>query len=845
MDKIISKIKQLGVFNIISIFIVGLLHIAFIILLINGLEYINLSKTIIICGIGIVICILLILDIFLFFGFSINNLSIKIIILSLSSIFLIASSLASYYLISVNTSINKIVDNAEEAKYETISVVVATYNNPTIKGINDLNGRKIGTLNTTGISAASVGKQNLTDNNIKANYKEYSMTADLYTALVEGEIDAAIFPDVFKSQLSTDDEIYEEFFEKTEIIYEYDEKVQTNDSELSKKDLSSEPFTVLLIGYAPEGKSGGLTDTIILAAVNPKTMSVTMTSIARDSYVPIACYGNNRSKINDAGAASNACLIDTVENLTGVDVDFYMRVNFQGVVDIVDAIGGININSPVEFVGQSASSTRGKYNVWVPKGEYVANGEQVLAFARERHAMPGGDFDRQLNQQAVIKHIAQKVISMKDVNKALKVLEAAGDNLSTNMTVSQITSVLNYILTAKNYSAQSKFKLIDMKSSRITGYTYWFYSYSMRLPLWSYYLYDGSIKENVKLIKETLGIYDEIDQWDKMNIFVNMPYIRDAVYSEYFDEPHVPENMPAMYPSLIGYTLDAANAWASENGVSINWVTIGPNDPGYNEAQAGTVVAQDPRKGALIEEYPSCTLTLMGAALSSEDRVPNFVGKSINEAINWCNNNGIAYTKSEVANTDLAKSNLVITQSVSAGTDKRKVKSIEFTYYQRVVATVDVSGMVGKTVDEVKAFCSSNGITNYSFSGCLNATVTSVSPTRGTTDDTFVFTTSQHNFVEDSKTDPTCTTDGKTVYKCSACGEIKEEPISALGHAWGEWVDNGNGTETRICSRCGDTETRDKQGEDPQSGGGGSGEGGESGGGGDSGGGGSGEGGTS
>ena len=817
-NKISFKRKK-DILKIVSIAAAGLLHLSFIFLIINFIQYINLSKAIIIGIIGIAVCILCIVDVVLLFGLSTNRLSIKIIVISISSLFLALSITGSVYLVQVNSSISKLVDNASEVKYETISTVVAVYDNKSIKEIEDLNNKKIGTLNTTGISAASVGKQNLIDKGIKADYKEYSMTADLYTALVEGDVDAAIFPDVFKSQLSTDDEIYEEFFDKTEIIYEYEEKVQTNDSELSKKDLSSEPFTVLLIGYAPEGKSGGLTDTIILAAVNPKTMSVSMTSIARDSYVPIACYGNNRSKINDAGAASNACLMDTVENLMGVDIDFYMRVNFQGVVDIVDAVGGVYIDSPVEFTGQSSSSTRGKYNVWVPKGPYIANGEQALAFARERHAMPAGDFDRQINQQNVIKNIAQSVIGMKDVNKALKVLEAAGENFSTNMSVSQITSVLNYILTAKNYSAQSQYRLIDMKSSRLTGYTYWFYSYSMRLPLWSYYLYDGSIKENVKLIKETLGIYDEIDQWDKMNIFVNDPYIREAVYSEYFNEPHVPENMPPMYPSLIGYTYDAAVAWANENGVSINWITIDSSDPSYNEAQAGTVVAQDPRKGALIEEYPSCTLTLMGAALSAEDRVPNFVDRPINEAITWCRNNGISYTATEVANTDGSKSELVITQSVSAGSDKRKVSSIEFTYYQKVVKQITADSLValiGKSKLDVEAFCSSNGISNYSFAVDQGASgtcgkITSVSPSSGTSDTAFVFYQAPHSFVEDPSlaVAPTCGTAGKKVFKCSVCGETKEEEVPATGqHSFGEWsLYDVNGTRTRECGVCGKTET--------------------------------------
>ena len=812
-----TKIRNLDILNILSIAVIGLLHVSFIFLIFSAIKYINLSRDIILFIIGMAICFLAIIDIIFIYSFFVKHKSIKIVIASVSFVFLLVSGFASYYVAQINRNVNKIVDSIDEVKYETIRSVVAVYDNNSISEIKDLNGKKIGSLNTTGISAASVGKQNLIDNGVSADFTEFNTTADLFTALVEKDIDAAIFPNTFRTQLSNDDEVYDEFFEKTTIIYEYEKKVQTNDAELSKKDVSSEPFTVLLIGYAPEAGGGGLTDTIILAAVNPKTMSVSMTSIARDSYVPIACYGNNRSKINDAGAASNACLMDTVEQLMGVDIDFYMKVNFQGVVDIVDAIGGVYINSPVEFTGQSSSSSRGKYNVWVPKGPYIANGEQALAFARERHAMPAGDFDRQIHQQDLIRHIAQKVISMNDINKALKVLEAAGDNFSTNMSVSQITSVLNYILTAKNYSGQDQFRIIDMKNSRLTGYTYWFYSYSMRLPLWSYYLYDGSIKENSQLIKETLGIYDKINQWDKMNIFVNAPYIRDAVYSDYFNEAHVPENMPAMYPSLIGYTYDAANAWASENGVSINWITIEEGSSGYDANLAGTVTAQDPRKGALIEEYPSCTLTIMGAPLSSEYKVPNFVGKSLYEAIAWCNSNGISYTTSEIANTDSSKSEIVSSQSVNPGKDKREVSSIKFEYYQKVVKQItaeSLATLIGKSKSDVLAFCSANGIVNtpnFAIDSVATGTcgsITSVSPTSGTSDTVYTFYQAPHSYAVDSETNSTCTTQGKIVKKCSACGDTIEELKELADHSWGEWsAYDANGTRTRSCGVCGATDT--------------------------------------
>ena len=143
-------------------------------------------------------------------------------------------------------------------------------------------------------------------------------------------------------------------------------------------------------------------------------MVVTMTNIARDSYVPISCYRNNQSdKINHARAVSRSCLIETVEDLMDTDIDFFVEVNFKGVVDIVDALGGLWLSSPVEFIGQSSSYDRGTYNVWVGEGYQLMDGEQVLAFARERHSMPDGDFTRQDNQKYIITELISSLLEQK------------------------------------------------------------------------------------------------------------------------------------------------------------------------------------------------------------------------------------------------------------------------------------------------------------------------------------------------------------------------------------------------------------------------------------------------
>src|SRR5699024_10946322 len=98
---------------------------------------------------------------------------------------------------------------------------------------------------------------------------------------------------------------------------------------------------------------------------------------------------------------SRQCTIDTVEDLMDINIDFYFESNFAALVDMVDAVGGIIIDNPYEFVRQE-SDNRGKYTVWVPAGVNRLNGEQALAYARERHLYATGDIQRQSNQQQVI-----------------------------------------------------------------------------------------------------------------------------------------------------------------------------------------------------------------------------------------------------------------------------------------------------------------------------------------------------------------------------------------------------------------------------------------------------------
>lgn len=709
-----KKLQSKQIFSIVTAILTLIANILVVVLLVMAMRYAGLENRLFYSVFGIVICLLVIVDIIFFVGFNHRDHILKVVTCVFATILVLGGSVGSYYIYRVNSAVDNLVNVQDGETYETIRVTIATYKNTSITDIEDLDGKTVGSLSTAGASAASVGQDYLTENGIEPTYKTYNMTTDLYQALVEGEIDAAIFPNTYRSQLTSADTAFETYLSDTTDVISFEKDVVTSDSVTSNIDISVEAFNILLIGYAPEEGGGGLTDTIIVASVNPKTMQATLVSIPRDSYVPISCYNNARSKINDAGAASRSCLMETVGNLLDINIDFYMEVNFQGLVDIVDALGGIYINSPVEFVGQSSSSSRGEMNVWVPAGEILANGEQALAFARERHAMPNGDFDRQIHQQEVIQEIVRKFMDLSDISQALAVMDAAGENFTTNLSVNQLTSIFNYMLTAPNYSGLPQFNIIDMQSSRVTGYTRWFYSYSMRLPLWSYYLWEGSIEDNVKLLDETLGIYESYDDQPSIfTFFVEYPYDRGPLYYEYYDEPMVPEDMPPYYPHLTNMTYEEAMAWADANGVTLNVTFINEGEEGYDPNAVGSVISQYPAYGQLVEDFPSGSITVIGNPLSEEDKVPNFVGKSIYEVYDWANNNGYSVNATVQANSDESLAGKVTNQSIAAGTDKSLHNSIDVTYYEiPTISTSELDGGIGVwTTSEISSWMSRMGIT--------------------------------------------------------------------------------------------------------------------------------------
>ncbi|NSL51766.1 LCP family protein [Calidifontibacillus erzurumensis] len=220
------------------------------------------------------------------------------------------------------------------------------------------------------------------------------------------------------------------------------------------------------------------TDAMILATFNEKEKSVKMVSIPRDSRVELV--GRNRmDKIAHAHAYGGLDMaVKTVEKLFEIPVDYYVRLDFDAFIKIIDALGGIEIDVPFDIVEQN--SHRVKNTIKIKKGLQTLNGEQALAYARTRKY--DGDVERGMRQQEILKAVLHKGLSIRAVSKYGEVIESIGDHLVTNMTFDEMLAFHDYVYKGKN---------IDVEMLTLSGK-------NARINRLYYYLLDEEKLEEVK-----------------------------------------------------------------------------------------------------------------------------------------------------------------------------------------------------------------------------------------------------------------------------------------------------------------------------------------------------------
>lgn len=263
--------------------------------------------------------------------------------------------------------------------------------------------------------------------------------------------------------------------------------------------VTEEPFNVYISGIDVYGDidQQSRSDVNLIATVNPLTHKILLTTTPRDYYVTIpGVSGEQKDKLTHAGIYGIDTSVATLENLYDTEIPFYVRVNFTSVEEIVDVLGGVDVESELAFTTSEAAGAV----VEVKEGTNHFNGEEALAFVRERKALPTGDNQRGKNQQALLTGLIREAMSPKMLLHANSIINSVAGNADTNMSEKQIKSLI-------------RMQLNDMEDWEIesvaatgddTGKQYC-YSYS-GTPLYVTVPYEDSVNEIRQKIQENLAI---------------------------------------------------------------------------------------------------------------------------------------------------------------------------------------------------------------------------------------------------------------------------------------------------------------------------------------------------
>jgi LCP family protein required for cell wall assembly len=247
--------------------------------------------------------------------------------------------------------------------------------------------------------------------------------------LYSGKIDVMVLDNSIRDYLN---EQNADFESKTKIIFSI-EKSSVKEVIAKDVDISKDPFIVLISGIDIRGPitARSRSDVNILMVVNPTTNKILTISIPRDTYTPLGCKTGAYDKLTHSGIYGITCTVKTIENLVGIDINYYVRINFTSFLNIIDVIGKIDVYSKYTF------TTDGGYSY--KEGMNLLNAEWALQFARERHSFASGDIQRGLNQQEVIKAVFNKLIQPSSLLKIEGIIKSTGKSVDTNLSTKDIS----------------------------------------------------------------------------------------------------------------------------------------------------------------------------------------------------------------------------------------------------------------------------------------------------------------------------------------------------------------------------------------------------------------------
>lgn len=410
----------------------------------------------------------------------------KIVVTVLLVIFSIIAAISLFAF----KSLIDVADNMNEsASYSEIEMSVVVPADSSISDVTELSSVQAPT-NADGSNIDALISQIKSDKGVDLATETVDSYQAAYENLINGSSQAMVLNSAYSSLLELS---YDDYESNLKTIYTYKIKKSVS-SEAKSSDANV--FNIYISGIDTYGSISTVSrsDVNIILTVNMNTHKILMTTTPRDSYVQIPDGGADQyDKLTHAGIYGVETSEKTLENLYGIDIDYYARINFTSFVSLIDAIGGVTV-----YNDQAFTSLHGNYNFEVGNID-LSSGEEALGFVRERYSLTNGDYDRGNNQLKVIQAIINKLTSFSSISNYSTIISTLQDSVQTDMSLDTMMSLANTQL-----DSGKKFTITSQEVTG-TGSTGELTSYAMpTASLYMIQLDDASVASASQAIKDVM-----------------------------------------------------------------------------------------------------------------------------------------------------------------------------------------------------------------------------------------------------------------------------------------------------------------------------------------------------
>jgi LCP family protein required for cell wall assembly len=376
----------------------------------------------------------------------------KIIFTLITCCALAICSVGGWYIFKANDFLGQVTSSSDEV---STTVQVIALKDSSLESEQDLQGKTLGVLKDIQTVATDKCLSNLKSDGVTVSTTDYDSVQNMAAALYDNSVPAIVLTQSSKDNLADlesedgSENPYKNIATDTKVVYSYTYSTKKTNSTVAVEDITNTPFTVLISGS--DSRNGfdevGRSDVNMLMTVNPNTKVILLTSIPRDYYVEttcdsgLGCLNGQMDKLTHLGLHGTDASKTTIENLLGITINYTVKVNFNSVVSVVDALGGIEVT--VE-PGYAVSSFYTAPQYGVSEGVNYLSGEEALAYARERYAYSEGDRQRVKNQQQVLMSVLKKATSASMVSNYSSFLSALSDAFETDISADEIQKLMQF-----------------------------------------------------------------------------------------------------------------------------------------------------------------------------------------------------------------------------------------------------------------------------------------------------------------------------------------------------------------------------------------------------------------